>query len=152
MQAYSNQKVLIAESRSLLEGGAMFGQARVTWTLLPLLAGGLQATVMGTPQAEFRQTYSLNSNGRGPIQNLYGDVRITTWERDEVLVQAIKRSRDPRQLNDARIVVDSSCDLVSIRTLYGGTDAERPASVEYRITIPRNANLENVKLINGGLS
>jgi len=67
-------------------------------------------------------------------------------------VQAIKRSRDPRQLKDAKIVVDSSSDLVSIRTLYAGTDAERPASVEFRITVPRTANLENVKLINGGLS
>jgi len=132
----------------------MFGRARVTWMLLPLLlaGSGLHATIIGTPQAEFRQTYSLNSNGRVVIQNLYGDVRITTWERDEVLVQAIKRSRDPRQLKDAKIVVDSSSDLVSIRTLYAGTDAERPASVEFRITVPRTANLENVKLINGGLS
>jgi len=122
--------------------------------LLPLLlaGSGLHATIIGTPQAEFRQTYSLNSNGRVVIQNLYGDVRITTWERDEVLVQAIKRSRDPRQLKDAKIVVDSYSDLVSIRTLYAGTDAERPASVEFRITVPRTANLENVKLINGGLS
>lgn len=132
----------------------MLGRGRVTWTLLPLLfaGGGLHATIIGTPQAEFRQTYSLNSNGRIVIQNLYGDVRITTWERDEVLVQAIKKSRDPRQLRDASIVVDSSSELVSIRTLYGGADAERPASVEYRITVPRTANLENVKLINGGLS
>ena len=138
----------------------MFGRGRVTLlaqvtgTLLPfLLAGsGLHATIIGTPQTEFRQTYSLNSTGHVVIQNLYGDVRITTWERDEVLVQAIKRSRDPRQLNDAHIVVDSSSDSLSIRTLYAGTDAERPASVEYRITVPRTANLENVKLINGGLS
>jgi len=132
----------------------MFGLANVIWTLPLLLwaGGGLRATVVGTPQAEFRQTYSLNANGRVIVQNLYGDVRITTWERDEVLVEAIKRSRDPRQLRDARIVVDSSGDLVSIRTQYAGADAERPASVEYRITVPRSANLENVKLINGGLS
>jgi hypothetical protein len=132
----------------------MFERASVTWALLLLLfaGSGLHATIIGVPQAEFRQTYFLNSNGRVVIQNLYGDVRITTWDRDEVRVEAIKRSRDPRQLKDARIVVDSTNDLVSIRTQYAGTDAERPASVEYRITVPRTANLENVKLINGGLS
>ena len=42
--------------------------------------------------------------------------------------------------------------MVSIRTQYTGGDAEHPASVEYRIMVPRGANLENVKLINGGLS
>ena len=49
-------------------------------------------------------------------------------------------------------MVDSSSELVSIRTQYAGSDAEHPASVEYRIMVPRSANLENVKLINGGLS
>lgn len=121
--------------------------------LLALAAGnGLFASILGTPCAEFRQTYSLAPNGRVVIQNLYGDVSITGWDRDEVRVEAIKRSADPRHLDDARIVVDSSSGALSIRTQYAGSDAEHPASVEYRITVPRGANLEDVKLINGGLS
>jgi hypothetical protein len=121
--------------------------------LLALIAGNcLNASIIGTPKAEFQQTYSLSPNGRVVIQNLYGDVRITAWDRDEVLVQAIKKSRDPRQLEDAQIVVDSSSGLCSIHTQYAGADAEHPASVEYRIMVPRSANLENVKLVNGGLS
>jgi len=127
---------------------------RLTWTLLLALSTGhcLYAISIGTPKAEFQQTYSLNRNGRVVIQNLYGDVRITAWDRDEVLVQAIKKSSDPKQLEDAHIVVDSSSSLVSIHTQYAGADAEHPASVEYRIMVPRTANLENVKLVNGGLS
>jgi hypothetical protein len=69
-----------------------------------------------------------------------------------VQVRAIKHSADPRRLNDAQVVVDSSSGLVSIHTQYSGADAEHPASVEYHIMVPRGANLENVKLINGGLS
>jgi len=79
------------------------------------------------------------------IQNLYGDVQITAWDRDEVLVEATKHSTDGRHLDDARIVVDSTSGLVSIRTQYTGSDAESPAAVEYRIMVPRNANLENVR-------
>jgi len=132
----------------------MVGRLSGSWALLLALIAGncLYASIIGTPQAEFHQTYSLNPNGRVVIQNLYGDVRITAWDRDEVLVQAIKKSSDPKQLEDARIVVDSSSGLVSIHTQYAGADAEHPASVEYRITVPRTANLENVKLVNGGLS
>src|SRR2546421_6816888 len=120
--------------------------------LLALAAGDLNAVVIGMPRAEFRATYSLVSNGRVVIQNLYGDVQITAWDRDEVLVEATKHSTDARHLDDARIVVDTSSGLVSIRTQYTGSDAEDPAAVEYRIMVPRNANLENVKLVNGGLS
>jgi len=119
--------------------------------LLALFAGSTQASITGTPRAEFRATYSLASTGRVAIQNLYGDVQITAWDRDEVLVEAVKRSADPRRLDDAQVIVDSSSERVSIRTLYTGLDAEHPATVEYHIMVPRQAKLENVRLINGGL-
>jgi hypothetical protein len=126
---------------------------RATWALAVALsaAAGLSASTIGIPASEFRQAYALHPGGRVIVQNLYGDVAITAWDRDEVLVEASKKSSDPRRLDDARIVVDSSSDVLSIHTQYGGTDAEHPASVNYRIMVPRTANLENVRLINGGL-
>ncbi|MCX6633267.1 MAG: DUF4097 family beta strand repeat-containing protein [Candidatus Solibacter sp.] len=120
--------------------------------LLALVAGGLNATVIGVPRGEFRASYQLAPNGRVAIHNLYGDVQITAWDRDEVLVVATKHSTDAGRLNDAQIIVDTSSGMVSIRTQYTGGDAGHPASVEYRIMVPRGANLENVKLVNGGLS
>ena len=120
--------------------------------LLALAAGSLDAKSIRSPRAEFRGSYSLAPNGRVAIQNLYGDVQITAWDRDEVLVEATKHSSDAGTLNDAQIVVDTSSGMVSIRTQYTGGDTEHPASVEYRIMVPRGANLENVKLVNGGLS
>jgi hypothetical protein len=124
---------------------------RVTGAILLALCAGTVDAKIGKPRAEFRASYSLVPTGRVLIHNLYGDVEITAWDRDEVLVQATKHSTDPRRLNDAQIVVDSSSEVVSIRTEYTGADAEHPASVEYHIMVPRRANLENVRLINGGL-
>ena len=121
--------------------------------LLALSAGsGLNASILGTPHAEFRRTYAIAPNGRVLIENLYGDVSITGWDRDEVKVEAVKHSANGRHLDDTRIVVDSSADTLSIHTQYAGADAEHPTRVEYRITVPRGANLEDVKLVNGGLS
>jgi hypothetical protein len=120
--------------------------------LLALTAGMVHASTIGIPRGEFRASYTLAATGRVAIHNVYGDVQIVAWDRDEVLVQATKRSTDPRRLNDAQIVVDSSSELVSIRTEYTGADAEHPASVEYHIMVPRRANLENIRLINGVLS
>jgi hypothetical protein len=131
----------------------MIGCKSSTWgILLALVAGSnLYGNRIGTPNSEFRQSYALQPNGRVVIQNLYGDVQIVAWDRDQVLVQAVKKSSDPRRLDDAQIVVDSSYEKLSVRTQYAGSDAEHPASVDYRIMVPRGANLENVKLINGGL-
>ena len=112
----------------------------------------LQANVIGIPHAEFRHSYLLGPQGRVIIQNLYGDVTITAWDRDDVLVEAIKRSSDPSKLDDAVIVVEPSIGMLSIHTQYAGGDASHPAQVEYRITVPRRTNLEQVNLVNGGLS
>ena len=100
---------------------------------------------------EFSQSYALPAQGRIFLENLNGDVRISTWDRDEVKVEAVKRALRPERLDDARIIVDCAGNTLSIRTQYAaGTDD--PASVEYRITVPRRATLSEVKLINGGLS
>src|SRR6478609_2715672 len=97
-----------------------------TWGLVLALCAGanLHANRIGTPKPEFRQLYTLNPNGRVVVQNLYGDVQITAWDRDQVLVQAFKKSGDPKQLEDAQVVVDSTSELVSIRTQYAGADAD----------------------------
>jgi len=126
---------------------------QISSVLLALVAGNtLSANVVRAPQNEFRRLYALNPHGRVVIQNLYGNVTVTAWDRDAVLVEAVKHSTDPKRLEDARIIVQPTADLLSISTEYAGADAAHPASVEYRITVPRGANLENVKLINGGLS
>lgn len=121
--------------------------------ILALVTGSyLQARVIRTPQVEFRQFYTLGPHGRIVIQNLYGDVSITGWDREDVLVEAIKRAPSRRGLDDARVVVEPAEGSLSIHTLYAGNETGRPASVEYRITVPRSATLDEVKLVNGGLS
>jgi DUF4097 and DUF4098 domain-containing protein YvlB len=120
--------------------------------LLSILAGTtLWATGTNASQ-EFRQSYALRPSGRVVIDNPYGNVRICAWDRDEVRIEATKSAPDARRLEDAQIVVDSTSETLSIRTQYAGAEADQPASVEYRITVPRTANLDGVKLVNGGLS
>jgi len=117
-----------------------------------LLAGASPAILCAGTNSleEFSRTYAFTAHGRISLENLNGDVHITSWDRDEVRVQAVKRAPNAERLEDARIVVDSNGDALSIRTSYAGA-SDDPASVEYRITVPRQATLEDVKLINGGL-
>jgi len=131
----------------------MPGLRNGSWVALLAVAASSAsfASVIGPSDGEFRQIYSLGPNGRVTIQNQYGDVSILGWDRDDVLVEAVKRSTDPRQLDDARIVVEPADGTLSIRTQYAGSDPQHAAKVEYRITVPRYASLEDVKLGNGGL-
>jgi DUF4097 and DUF4098 domain-containing protein YvlB len=105
--------------------------------------------------AEFHQTYPLTTSGRVAIENLNGAVHIAGWDRNEVKVDAIKTAYSKERLDDAKIEVEASSDRVSIQTKYpgrwDGDDDDRPASVEYTLTVPRGARIDEVKLVNGSL-
>jgi len=103
--------------------------------------------------AEFHQTYPLAASGRVELENINGAVHITAWDRNEVKVDAIKRAGGKPELDDAEIRVDAHNDSISIATRYRKQDqgAYHPASVEYTLSVPRNARLDEIKLINGAL-
>jgi DUF4097 and DUF4098 domain-containing protein YvlB len=108
---------------------------------------------------EFHQTYPLSPTGRVSLSNINGNVRIAAWDRNEVKVDAVKRAYTQQRLTEARIKVDAGANSVSIETEYPdyhwtSRDLERqenPANVEYTLTVPRTARVEEVNLINGAL-
>jgi len=108
---------------------------------------------------EFHQTYPLTANGRVELENINGAAHISVWDRNEVKVDAVKRAQNEDQLKDAEIIVENRADSISIETKYREREKgyryfdgrNNPASVEYTLTIPRNARLDEIKLINGSL-
>jgi hypothetical protein len=106
---------------------------------------------------EFHQTYPLAAGGRIELDNINGAVHITGWDRNEVKVDAVKYAGTKERLDEARIEVEAGSDYVSIRTKYPNHDHtfnggwNDPAGVEYTLSVPRNAKLDEIKLINGAL-
>lgn len=66
-------------------------------------------------------------------------------------VEAIKTATSEGLLNEARVMVESSPEAISIRTRYSDGTNMNPGSVEFTITVPRSARLDQIKLINGGV-
>jgi hypothetical protein len=104
---------------------------------------------------DFHQTYALSPDGRVELENINGAVHISTWDQNQVKVDAVKYADSKDRLEEARIDIDSASDHLSIRTKYPEHDHwgmnVNPASVEYTLTVPRAARLDEIKLINGAL-
>jgi len=117
----------------------------------------------GNLTEEFHQVYPLSGTGRVEIKNINGDVHITGWDRDEVKVDAIKTAWTKERLDEAKIEVHAGENDISIHTEYPehghgqtfvfGIEEEHnnPAKVEYTITVPRHARLDDINVINGRL-
>ncbi len=112
----------------------------------------------GALTEEFHQTYALTPDGRIELDNINGAVHISSWDRNEVKVDAVKYADTKERLDEAKIEIDSGKDYLSIRTKYRDRDQtwnwgshHNPAGVEYTLTVPRTARLDEIKLINGSL-
>lgn len=126
--------------------------------LLILAIGAHAADHRGSLTEEFHQTYALTPDGRVELDNINGDVHISSWDRNEVKVDAIKYADTKERLDEAKIEIDSGKDHLSIQTKYPDHNQSwnwgshnNPASVDYTLTVPRTARLDEIKLINGSL-
>jgi len=136
--------------------GAVLG---TVCALFVLVVGANAADHRGALTEEFHQTYALTAGGRVELDNINGDVHISSWDRNEVKVDAVKYADTKERLDEARIEIDSRNDSISIRTKYPDHNNtwnwgshNNPAGVEYTLTVPRGARLDEIKLINGSLS
>lgn len=138
------------------------GGALGALTALLLLFGMAHASDRrGSYTEEFHKVYPLSAQGRVEIENVNGPVHISGWDRAEVKVDAVKSAWTQERLSEARIEIQSADSRISIRTEYPGHDHafnfgdegehNNPARVEYTITVPRQANLDEIKLVNGRL-
>jgi hypothetical protein len=121
--------------------------------LLVLALGAHAADHHGAYTEEFHQTYALSPDGRIELDNINGAVHISSWDRNEVKVDAIKYADNKDRLDEAKIEIDASKDLVAIKTKYRDHDLNfnwgshnNPAGVEYTLTVPRTARLDEIKL------
>jgi hypothetical protein len=126
--------------------------------LFVLALGAHASDRRGAFTEEFHQTYALSPDGRVELDNINGAVHISTWDRNEVKVDAVKYADAKERLDDAKIEIDSDKDHLSIRTKYRDHDLtfnwgshNNPPGVEYTVTVPRGARLDEIKLINGAL-
>jgi len=146
---------MIHHRRSATWLGAALGSL---CALLALAIGAHASDHGGALSEEFHQTYAITSAGRIELDNINGAVHISSWDRNEVKVDAVKYADTKERLDEAKIEIDSGKDYLSIRTKYPDHNNNwnwgshnNPASVEYTLTVPRSASLDEIKLINGAL-
>jgi len=126
----------------------------IVLALLLLASSGLAHARHGRDSfsEEFHHTYTLDARGRVSLENVNGDVRVATWDRDEIKIDAVKFARSQDRLADIEIKVDARPEAIHIKTRYPEHLFHDDAGgVDYTLTVPRHARLDHVELVNGGL-
>ena len=127
------------------------GSVLLLMTGTGLLAWGTMAARAAALEEEFHHTYALAAAGRVSLENVNGNVHVTSWSRNEVKVDAIKRADSQDRLEAVEIEIDSDPNALRIKTRYRRHFETNPGGVEYTLTVPRGARLDKFDLVNGTL-
>src|SRR3989441_371002 len=125
---------------------------------LATVAGAHAVFAANEVREEFRQTYPLDKQGKVRLDNVNGNVRIVTWDREEIKVEAIKRAKKQEHLDDVKIEVEANAN-VSANTLTGGIISDFGLQTKKHFPIGQNLDGKlgaggpavNLSTVNGGI-
>ena len=116
-----------------------------------------ETTTSGT---EFRQTVDLAAGGTLSLENDYGNVEITGWDRDSVEVVARsaaverQRQRSAREYSDRDLapeveILERSGGLLVRTPTFEGPG--RPPAVDFKVRVPNSIDLTGIRISEGNL-
>ncbi|WP_438483199.1 DUF4097 family beta strand repeat-containing protein [Oleiharenicola lentus] len=113
-----------------------------------LIAAAAHAAVTET----FKQNYPLNATGAIRLDNVNGNIEITTWDKAEVALEAVKSAKDEEKLKRISVEIDTQPGTLSIKTKYAKPTGLKfnnvEGSVTYKLTVPAGATLEKIDAVN----
>lgn len=115
------------------------------------LSGIMLALVASTAAAQdFQKSYRLSAGGSVSLRNASGNMKITGYDGDAVLVNAFRegRDRDKVQIDDL-----SSGNRVEIRASYPDCRYNCQADVRFDVRVPRGVrlNLDRISTASGNI-
>lgn len=147
---------------SLVFAGLLFGSnggqapVQIESTTAPVIA---TSNAAGDEIEKFEQTYPLSKNGRVSVSNVNGSITIEASDRDEVRLEATKIADSKETLAEVEIKVESTADSFSVEADYDNwkmrdrrDNRNRKLEVEFRLTVPRTAVLNEIETVNGSVT
>jgi DUF4097 and DUF4098 domain-containing protein YvlB len=115
-----------------------------------LLMAGLTTAAWADYREDFSKTLPLKAGERFSLDNVNGDVTVSTWKEDKVEIKAVKVARDDeKDLKDVEIRVEQMAGHVSVKAIWPKIRRHFNVSVEFDIKVPAGVILDEVETVNG---
>jgi hypothetical protein len=125
--------------------------ARVPWLVLILALGLVSLPARATTIETWSASYPLEAGGVVSVNNVQGSIEVEAWDQARVELTVSKSTEgDPLSLFEVEIDVRSQPESFQVQTVYPG-ETDEPVTVDYRLRVPRQARLEELRTVNGNI-
>jgi hypothetical protein len=109
----------------------------------------LSATAYCQEREEIRRSFALNPGGTVSLENISGDIKLSSWSGTEAEIVAVKTG-PADQLKSVEISISAQPSRLSVKTVYPRQNNR--VSVSYDVKVPRSVNLDSVKSVSGSIT
>ncbi|MDN3652028.1 DUF4097 family beta strand repeat-containing protein [Thalassotalea ponticola] len=98
--------------------------------------------------------FELTGKGQLLVENINGDVEISAWSENSVLVSARLQAKDSDDLQNISVVMKQNGNRITVETEFkdkGWGSRNQSGSVDYTINVPATMDLREIELVNGSL-
>jgi len=102
-------------------------------------------------------THAVTADASFSLENINGSVEITTWDRSEIRVVAVKEARSQEDLDAIEVKIHADDNHVAVKTNYNRKEGSffskwtNSGEVSYTVTVPAGASLRNLRTVNGAI-
>lgn len=124
-----------------------------------LLASSLVATTLASAEVTqtIEETHPFKRDAVVRVSNINGSIDITTWDKEEVSIVAVKKGKTQEDLDRITVIIEARSDRLVIDTKH-----ERGAwwqfwknstngGVNYTLRVPAAVTLEEIETVNSGV-
>lgn len=100
------------------------------------------------------QSFDVNINSQFSLDNINGEVEITSWAEQVIKVEATIRAEHQDEFDRVKVKMEQNGQKVSVETDYEDNFKWRnnqSAQVTYKVWLPAQTNLSEIELVNGSL-
>lgn len=92
---------------------------------------------------------ALKSGGRLTLKNTQGDIKIRSWDREQVEIRAERNGKTAEDLALVPIDIAATDDLIEIASEYPAYAPELKVQVDYDVRVPVHVDLKLIKTVRG---
>jgi hypothetical protein len=119
------------------------------WIVLPVLACLCGANAYGQERQEIRRMVDLNPGATVTLDNISGNITITSWAGTQAEIVAVKTGAADK-LKEVEVSIEAQPSHLSIETAYP-KKRNNNVSVSFDLKVPRNVNLDSIKSVSGSI-
>jgi hypothetical protein len=119
------------------------------WISSMALVCACGAMTYGQEREEVRRTFDLNPGATVSLDNISGNITITSWAGTQAEMVAIKTGAADK-IKEVEISVEANPSHLRIETIYP-KKRNNNVSVSFDLKVPRSVNLDSIKSVSGSI-